>query len=175
VISHDLAVVKYLSDRIGVMYLGKLVELGTGDDIYKRAAHPYTDALIKTIPVPDPAVKRADIAISGELPSPPEPSIRLPLQDTLPAGPGPLRRGGAAAALVRFWPWAACTSAAGNGRAGRGGCRRRRSGVSHWPPLRLRDLLRSGRMRFHGSALFAWQRCCARVACPFAGPLCEDR
>jgi oligopeptide/dipeptide ABC transporter ATP-binding protein len=73
VISHDLAVVKYLSDRIGVMYLGKLVELGTGDDIYKRAAHPYTDALIKTIPVPDPAVKRADIAISGELPSPRNP------------------------------------------------------------------------------------------------------
>ena len=54
VISHDLAVVKYLSDRIGVMYLGKLVELGTGDDIYHRAAHPYTEALIKTIPVPDP-------------------------------------------------------------------------------------------------------------------------
>jgi len=73
VISHDLAVVKYLSDRIGVMYLGKLVELGTGDDIYRRAAHPYTDALIKTIPVPDPAVKRADVAIRGELPSPRNP------------------------------------------------------------------------------------------------------
>ena len=55
VISHDLAVVKYLADRIGVMYLGKLVELGTGEDIYLRPAHPYTDALIKTIPVPDPA------------------------------------------------------------------------------------------------------------------------
>jgi peptide/nickel transport system ATP-binding protein len=73
VISHDLAVVKYLSDRIGVMYLGKLVELGSGDDIYRRAAHPYTDALIKTIPVPDPTVKRADIAIRGELPSPRNP------------------------------------------------------------------------------------------------------
>ena len=54
VISHDLAVVKYLADRIAVMYLGKVVELGTGDDIYRRPAHPYTDALIKTIPVPDP-------------------------------------------------------------------------------------------------------------------------
>ena len=72
VISHDLAVVKYLADRIGVMYLGKLVELGTGDDIYRRAAHPYTDALIKTIPVPDPAAESAktEIAIRGELPSP---------------------------------------------------------------------------------------------------------
>jgi oligopeptide/dipeptide ABC transporter ATP-binding protein len=71
VISHDLAVVKYLADRIGVMYLGKLVELGTGDDIYQRPAHPYTQALIKTIPVPDPAAERAkqDVGIRGELPS----------------------------------------------------------------------------------------------------------
>jgi len=75
VISHDLAVVKYLSDRIGVMYLGKLVELGTGEDIYLRPAHPYTDALIKTIPVPDPAAERAkdDVGIKGELPSPVDP------------------------------------------------------------------------------------------------------
>jgi peptide/nickel transport system ATP-binding protein len=71
VISHDLAVVKYLSDRIGVMYLGKIVELGTGADIYQYPAHPYTEALIKTIPVPDPEVERdTEIAISGELPSP---------------------------------------------------------------------------------------------------------
>jgi oligopeptide/dipeptide ABC transporter ATP-binding protein len=75
VISHDLAVVKYLSDRIGVMYLGKIVELGTGDDIYQRPAHPYTEALIKTIPVPDPAAESAkqDVAIRGELPSPIDP------------------------------------------------------------------------------------------------------
>jgi peptide/nickel transport system ATP-binding protein len=72
VISHDLAVVKYISDRIGVMYLGKLVEVGTGDDIYRRAAHPYTEALIKTIPVPDPVAEKAkqEVGIVGELPSP---------------------------------------------------------------------------------------------------------
>jgi peptide/nickel transport system ATP-binding protein len=72
VISHDLAVVKYLADRIGVMYLGKLVEIGTGDDIYHRPAHPYTEALIKTIPLPDPAAERAktEVGIRGELPSP---------------------------------------------------------------------------------------------------------
>jgi oligopeptide/dipeptide ABC transporter ATP-binding protein len=72
VISHDLAVVKYLSDRIGVMYLGKLVELGSGEDIYRRPAHPYTDALIKTIPIPDPEVERSKdgAGIRGELPSP---------------------------------------------------------------------------------------------------------
>ena len=75
VISHDLAVVKYLSDRIGVMYLGKLVELGSGDDVYIRAAHPYTEALVKTIPVPDPEAERAkdDVGIRGELPSPVNP------------------------------------------------------------------------------------------------------
>jgi peptide/nickel transport system ATP-binding protein len=72
VISHDLAVVKYMADRIGVMYLGKLVELGSGADIYQRAAHPYTAALIATIPVPDPVVarKNKEVGISGELPSP---------------------------------------------------------------------------------------------------------
>ena len=75
VISHDLAVVKYLSDRIGVMYLGKLVELGSGKDIYLRPAHPYTHALITTIPVPDPSAERAktDADIRGELPSPVNP------------------------------------------------------------------------------------------------------
>ncbi|HWF79687.1 MAG TPA: ABC transporter ATP-binding protein [Streptosporangiaceae bacterium] len=72
VISHDLAVVKYMADRIGVMYLGKLVELGTSDDIYERHAHPYTAGLIGAIPVPDPPIARArrGIGITGELPSP---------------------------------------------------------------------------------------------------------
>jgi peptide/nickel transport system ATP-binding protein len=71
VISHDLAVVKYLADRIGVMYLGKLVELGSAEDIYRRPAHPYTTALIRTIPVPDPVLEKAktDVGIRGELPS----------------------------------------------------------------------------------------------------------
>jgi peptide/nickel transport system ATP-binding protein len=75
VISHDLAVVKYLAERIGVMYLGKLVELGSSGDIYERAAHPYTAGLIETIPVPEPAVERAKegAAIKGELPSPVNP------------------------------------------------------------------------------------------------------
>jgi peptide/nickel transport system ATP-binding protein len=71
VISHDLAVVKYVADKIGVMYLGKMVETGSGDDIYQRAAHPYTAGLIGTIPIPDPAVARGrKAAITGELPSP---------------------------------------------------------------------------------------------------------
>jgi len=71
VISHDLAVVKYLANRIGVMYLGKLVEVGPGDDIYHRPAHHYTAGLIAAIPEPDPAVERGKKAagVTGELPS----------------------------------------------------------------------------------------------------------
>jgi peptide/nickel transport system ATP-binding protein len=71
VISHDLAVVKYLSDRIGVMYLGKLVETGSAEDIYERAVHHYTAGLIATIPEPDPDRERskAIVPIKGELPS----------------------------------------------------------------------------------------------------------
>ncbi len=70
-ISHDLAVVKYMADTIGVMYLGKLVEVGPATDIYTKAAHPYTRALIDTIPEPDPALARASRGqhIKGELPS----------------------------------------------------------------------------------------------------------
>ena len=75
VISHDMAVVKYMAERIGVMYLGKLVELGSAQDIYERAAHPYTAGLIATIPVPKPTTERAKkgAAIKGELPSPVNP------------------------------------------------------------------------------------------------------
>jgi peptide/nickel transport system ATP-binding protein len=71
VISHDLAVVKYLADRIGVMYLGKLVEVGPSQAIYENAAHPYTRGLIDTIPVAEPSVARSRRGqiITGELPS----------------------------------------------------------------------------------------------------------
>jgi peptide/nickel transport system ATP-binding protein len=71
VISHDLAVVKYLADRIGVMYLGKLVEVGPAQAIYEHAAHPYTKGLIDTIPVAEPSIaksKRGQVIV-GELPS----------------------------------------------------------------------------------------------------------
>ena len=73
VISHDLSVVKYLADRIGVMYLGKLVEIGPGNDIYDNPAHPYTAGLLEAIPVPNPELARAkdrSVAVRGELPSP---------------------------------------------------------------------------------------------------------
>jgi len=68
VISHDLAVVRYLADRIGVMYLGKLVEVGPADEIYERPAHPYTGALLDAVPEPNPS-GRAPAVLQGELPS----------------------------------------------------------------------------------------------------------
>ncbi|MHB8295669.1 MAG: ABC transporter ATP-binding protein [Acidimicrobiales bacterium] len=70
-ISHDLSVVRYMSDKIAVMYLGKLVELAASGDLYLRPAHPYTRGLIDTIPEPDPARERTKnrAAIKGELPS----------------------------------------------------------------------------------------------------------
>jgi peptide/nickel transport system ATP-binding protein len=70
-ISHDLSVVRYLSETIGVMYLGKMVEVGPADDVYYRPVHPYTRGLIDTVPVADPAVAQAreDKGVSGELPS----------------------------------------------------------------------------------------------------------
>jgi peptide/nickel transport system ATP-binding protein len=87
VISHDLAVVKYLADRIGVMYLGKMVELGDPDDIYHRPAHHYTAGLIATIPEPDPAISRAKrgVVIKGELPSPVNPPSGCRFRTRCPA------------------------------------------------------------------------------------------
>ncbi len=77
-----------MADRIGVMYLGKLVEIGTGDDIYERPAHPYTAGLLAAIPVPNPEIAREQSgrsAVTGELPSPARPAVRLPLPHPLPA------------------------------------------------------------------------------------------
>ena len=70
-IAHDLAVVKYLADRIGVMYLGKLVEIGPAQSIYEHTAHPYTRGLIDAIPVAEPSIARANRGklMVGELPS----------------------------------------------------------------------------------------------------------
>jgi peptide/nickel transport system ATP-binding protein len=76
VISHDLSVVKYVSDRIGVMYLGRLVEVGPANEIYDKPAHPYTAGLIEAIPVPNPEIARAkqrEVSVRGELPSPVNP------------------------------------------------------------------------------------------------------
>jgi oligopeptide transport system ATP-binding protein len=72
-IAHDLGVVRHISDRVGVMYLGRLIELADSEELYENPMHPYTKALLSAVPIPDPDIKRETILIEGELPSPANP------------------------------------------------------------------------------------------------------
>jgi oligopeptide transport system ATP-binding protein len=72
-IAHDLGVVRHISDRVGVMYLGRLVEITEADKLYEKPLHPYTRALLSAVPIPDPDVKREQELLTGDIPSPANP------------------------------------------------------------------------------------------------------
>jgi oligopeptide/dipeptide ABC transporter ATP-binding protein len=74
-ISHDLALAKHIADRIAVLYLGKMMELGSSENVVDQPLHPYTQALVSAVPVPDPESKRTKDVISGEIPSPVDPPM----------------------------------------------------------------------------------------------------
>ena len=113
-ISHNLSLVKYISDRVGVMYLGSLVELTRSEDLYALPSHPYTEALISALPLPDPELQRARrlIELKGDIPSPINmPDVGCPFASRCPYAQEVCRERRVSLEEIRPGHWACCDRA----------------------------------------------------------------
>jgi oligopeptide/dipeptide ABC transporter ATP-binding protein len=111
-IAHDLAVVRHISDEVAVMYLGRIVEHAPRDILFEHPLHPYTQALLSAIPVPQPGLRQKRIVLTGEIPSPANPPSGCPFHPRCPLAEDRCRQEQQVLAEYEKGHWAACWKAA---------------------------------------------------------------